>query len=110
MCSSSRSSSPSSAASSADSVNSALRLAAQTDFDIIVSDLGLPDGSGLDLIRELRVRGPVKAIALTGYGMEEDVARSLEAGFSEHITKPVNFQNLRATIERMTSATTAGVE
>jgi CheY-like chemotaxis protein/anti-sigma regulatory factor (Ser/Thr protein kinase) len=96
--------------SSADSVNSALRLAAQSDFDVLVSDLGLPDGSGLDLVRELRVRGPVKAIALTGYGMEEDIARSLEAGFNEHLTKPVNFQKLRATIERITSVTPAGVD
>ena len=54
-------------------------------FDLIVSDIGLPDGSGLDLMRRVVARrGPVPAIALTGYGMEEDVRRSREAGFTAH--------------------------
>lgn len=88
---------------SADSIESALSIAAQTDFDVVVSDLGLPDGSGLDLIRELRARKPIKGIALTGFGMEEDVTRSMEAGFSEHLTKPVNFQTLCSAIERVTT-------
>jgi len=88
---------------SADSIESALNIAAQTDFDVVVSDLGLPDGSGLDLIRELRAKKPIKGIALTGFGMEEDVTRSMEAGFSEHLTKPVNFQTLCSAIERITT-------
>jgi PAS domain S-box-containing protein len=88
---------------SADSIESALNIAAQTDFDVVVSDLGLPDGSGLDLIRELRAKKPIKGIALTGFGMEEDVTRSMEAGFSEHLTKPVNFQTLCSAIERVTT-------
>jgi PAS domain S-box-containing protein len=93
----------------ADSVQSALDMAAQTDFDVVVSDLGLPDGSGLEIMRHLRDAGtgsggaaPV-GIALTGYGMEEDVARSRAAGFAEHITKPVNFDRLQQVIERVTS-------
>ena len=58
----------------------------------LLSDLGLPDGSGLDLIREIRARcGPeVKAICLSGYGMEEDMRQSREAGFLAHLTKPVS--------------------
>jgi signal transduction histidine kinase len=58
-------------------------------FDVVVSDLGLPDGNGLDLMRELSGRYGLKGIALSGYGMEEDVRRSLEAGFQRHLTKPV---------------------
>lgn len=58
-------------------------------LDLIVSDLGLPDGSGLDLMRELVECYGLRGIALSGYGMEEDVRRSLEAGFLLHLTKPV---------------------
>ena len=69
-------------------------------FDLVLSDLGLPDGSGLDLMRRLRERHGLSGIALTGYGMDEDVRRSLEAGFTEHLVKPITFQRLEAAIER----------
>ncbi len=72
------------------------------DFAMIVSDIGLPDGSGLDLIREVVARrGPVPAIALTGYGMEEDILRSREAGFLAHMTKPIDFNELEAMIRQV---------
>lgn len=90
----------------ADSVESALTLASESEFDVIVSDLGLPDGSGLELMRQIRVMRdgrPTRGIALTGFGMEEDVQKSKEAGFTEHITKPVNFQSLQRAIERVTA-------
>jgi PAS domain S-box-containing protein len=97
----------------AGTVQSALNLAAQTDFDVVVSDIGLPDGSGIDLMRQIRAarasrgdRAP-RGIALTGYGMEEDVARSMEAGFVEHLTKPINYQKLQSAIERVTAMTPA---
>ena len=67
-------------------------------IDLVVSDLGLPDGSGLDLMRELAWRYSLKGIALSGYGMEEDLRRSREAGFERHLTKPVNFQALQAVL------------
>jgi PAS domain S-box-containing protein len=67
-------------------------------FDLVVSDLGLPDGSGLDLMRELSGRYGLKGVALSGYGMEEDVRRSHEAGFSKHLTKPVSLQALKAVL------------
>jgi CheY-like chemotaxis protein len=67
-------------------------------FDLVVSDLGLPDGSGLDLMRELSGTYGLKGIALSGYGMEEDVLRSREAGFSKHLTRPVDMQALKAAI------------
>jgi PAS domain S-box-containing protein len=69
-------------------------------FDLVVSDLGLPDGSGLDLMRELSGRYGLTGVALSGYGMEEDVRRSREAGFAAHLTKPVSLQTLRETILR----------
>jgi two-component system CheB/CheR fusion protein len=68
-------------------------------LDLVLSDLGLPDGTGLDLMTELHDRYGVKGIALSGYGMEEDVRRSLEAGFERHLTKPVNLQALQSAIQ-----------
>ena len=60
-------------------------------FDLLMSDLGLPDGSGHDLMRQLRERGhKFPAIALSGYGQEEDIRRSHEAGFAAHLTKPAS--------------------
>jgi PAS domain S-box-containing protein len=68
-------------------------------FDLVVSDLGLPDGSGLDMMRELVGRHGLRGIALSGYGMEEDVRKSLEAGFNRHLTKPVNLQALKEALQ-----------
>lgn len=69
-------------------------------LDLLISDLGLPDGNGLDLMRELSRRYGLKGIALSGYGMEEDIQKSLEAGFERHLTKPVSLQTLRAAIQQ----------
>jgi PAS domain S-box-containing protein len=83
------------------SVASALAAAARDAFDLIISDLGLPDGSGLDVIRRLRDGAAARrAIALTGYGMDADVAASRAAGFAEHLTKPVDLAQLEAAIDR----------
>ena len=68
-------------------------------IDLVLSDLGLPDGTGLDLMSELHGRYGVNGIALSGYGMEDDVRRSLEAGFERHLTKPVNLQALQSAIQ-----------
>ncbi len=71
-------------------------------FDLIISDIGLPDGSGLDLIRRIiAAQGPTPSIALTGYGMEEDIVRSREAGFTAHMTKPIDFTRLEAMIRQV---------
>src|SRR3954453_9417291 len=89
----------------ANSVQSALSVADLEPFDVLISDIGLPDGTGLDLMRELKSRSgsnqSVKAIALSGFGMEDDVRKSLAAGFREHLTKPVNLQKLQELIEKM---------
>ena len=81
-------------------MKSALKLAPKAEFDILISDIGLPDGSGLELMRSL-VDRPIRGIALSGFGMEEDIARSKDAGFSEHLIKPVSFQSLQETIGRV---------
>jgi signal transduction histidine kinase/CheY-like chemotaxis protein len=87
----------------ATTVASATAAARQDGFDLIISDLGLPDGSGLDVMRQLRDRFEGRAIALTGYGMESDIAASRDAGFVEHITKPVDLTKLQGAIERVTA-------
>jgi two-component system CheB/CheR fusion protein len=88
----------------AQSVKSALAHAHDGQFDLLVSDLGLPDGSGLDILLALRQRGvQLRAIALSGYGMESDRKRTTEAGFAEHLVKPVAFRDLQAAILRVTS-------
>jgi CheY-like chemotaxis protein len=70
-------------------------------FDVVISDLGLPDGSGLDLMRVLKTKYNLRGIALSGYGMEEDHRRSLEVGFAAHLTKPVDYRKLQATIAQV---------
>ena len=82
----------------ATSCQTALEIAARNRFDLIVSDLGLPDGSGLALLGKLREFCDVPAIALSGYGMEENVRQSHAAGYDEHLTKPIDFSLLTLTI------------
>lgn len=76
------------------SVTEALALAEKNDFDVVISDIGLPDGNGCDLFKKLRKQSKVKGIALTGYGMDDDIARSHDAGFAMHLTKPVHIESL----------------
>ena len=83
----------------ASDVRSALDLAVTEPFDVLVSDIGLPDGSGLDLLKTLRAKREVFGIALSGYGMEEDIRRSNEAGFSHHLIKPVDINKLDLIIQ-----------
>ena len=79
---------------------SAAEAVGEDGFDLLVSDLGLPDGSGLDLMRELGKRYHLRGIALSGYGMDEDIRRSLDAGFLRHLTKPVSPKTLEAAIRQ----------
>jgi two-component system CheB/CheR fusion protein len=85
----------------ASSVNSALELAECQEFDLLISDLGLPDGSGMDLIRQLLPKHAIKAIALSGYGMEQDMAQTKAAGFLAHLTKPVDLQKLEEVVRQV---------
>jgi CheY-like chemotaxis protein len=87
----------------ADCVQSALAAASSENFDILISDVGLPDGSGMDLMRQLLARHqqPLKGIALSGFNRDEDIRNCMEAGFSEHLAKPVNLQRLQTLIEQL---------
>jgi PAS domain S-box-containing protein len=76
-------------------------LAREQAFHLLISDLGLPDGDGLDLMKELQAHNQeLQGIALTGYGMEQDIARSLEAGFASHLIKPVSVESLENALAR----------
>jgi signal transduction histidine kinase len=86
---------------SAGSFAEAMEKANGSQFDLIVSDIGLPDGSGIDLMRQLKQRFNLKGIALSGYGMDDDLHRSREAGFDAHLVKPVNLRLLEETIRRL---------
>ncbi len=71
-------------------------------FDLVVSDLGLPDGSGLELMRELSTEYGLRGVALSGFGMDSDRAQSAAAGFSRHLTKPIDIAALRSVIAELT--------
>ncbi|WP_233863358.1 hybrid sensor histidine kinase/response regulator [Paraburkholderia adhaesiva] len=92
----------------AGSVADALAYTGRTHFDLVLSDVGLPDGTGVDFIHAFRKDSDAPAIALTGFGTDEDVRRCLDAGFTAHLTKPVNFEQLERLIERMNAAHVAG--
>ncbi len=82
----------------ASTVASAVQLVGRERFDLIISDVGLPDGSGYEVMAAAREQNGTRGIALSGYGMEEDIRKSMEAGFSRHLTKPVNVEQLKAAI------------
>ena len=78
----------------AGSVAEARSAAEAARFDLLISDIGLPDGTGYELMSDLARRHGLKGIAVSGYGMEHDVARSRDAGFVVHLTKPVSMPSL----------------
>jgi CheY-like chemotaxis protein len=82
-------------------VEEAKVVAGRQAFDVVVSDVGLPGESGLELMSHLREHYGLKGIALTGYGTERDVQRSKEAGFAIHLTKPVSSAALTAAISTL---------
>jgi CheY-like chemotaxis protein len=85
----------------AGTVSAALAAAGETDFDVVISDLGLPDGTGIELMEKLRAHHGLRGIALSGYGMEKDTERTREAGFMAHLIKPIDFNQLRHTLESL---------
>ena len=92
-------------------VATALELAGARAFDLLISDLGLPDGNGVDLMRELRKRGcTVPGIALSGYGQDEDILRTKEAGFAAHLIKPTSPARLTEAIAVVTGSTALSAE
>jgi len=85
------------------SIAEAEAVAADYRFDVLVSDIGLPDGRGTDLLTRLQNHygGPIPAIVISGFGMEEDIQNSQGAGFAEHLTKPIEFAALKQALIRV---------
>ena len=85
----------------------AVRKTKEQEFDLLISDIGLPDRSGYELMQELRSTKSLRGIALSGFGMENDVSRAHAAGFSEHLTKPINIERLEQAIHDLLETETA---
>ena len=94
----------------AESVPGALRPLAELDFGVLVSDIGMPDQDGYDLIRRLRtgdaaVRSrQIPALAVTAFSAPEDRHRALAAGFQENLPKPVNIHALVDAVARLAAS------
>jgi CheY-like chemotaxis protein len=84
----------------ADNVEGAMDIISSDNVNVVLCDIGLPDGSGYEIAAHARAKGHIKTIALTGFGTEQDVQRSKEAGFDFHLVKPINFQELRSTLDQ----------
>ena len=82
-------------------VAAAREKAAAGDYDLVISDLGLPDGDGHELMAGLRDAYGLPGIALSGYGMDEDLARTKDAGFLAHLVKPIDFERLNRVIDQI---------
>ena len=82
-------------------VRSALKMAAKSDFDVLLCDLNLPDGTGWDLMEQLRKKGPVEGVAYSAFDEPEHIARSKAVGFSEHVVKGTTPETLVAAIDRI---------
>lgn len=82
----------------ASSAAEARSLAQKNRFDLVISDIGLPDENGFDLMNDLNKRHLLKGIALTGYGSETDVRSSKRSGFLSHLTKPIRVETLETAL------------
>jgi len=83
-------------------VADARSMASNGHYDLLISDLGLPDGNGMDVVRAFAQHQSAPSIAMTGYGMDEDIRRCRDAGFTAHVTKPVGFDRLNELIVSLT--------
>jgi CheY-like chemotaxis protein len=88
----------------ASTVEAARDFAAREEFDLVISDIGLPDGNGVDLMMELTRDYGLRGIALSGYGMDKDLARTKNAGFIAHLIKPIDFERLNRVLEESVPA------
>jgi PAS domain S-box-containing protein len=85
----------------ADCTQAALEIVKAKEFDVVLSDIGLPDGSGYEVISHAKQKQHLKGVALTGFGTDEDIRRGREAGFDFHLTKPVDFHELRSVLDQV---------
>ncbi|MEO7599348.1 MAG: ATP-binding protein [Opitutus sp.] len=86
-------------------VTLALAAAEKQAFDLVISDIGLPDGTGVEMMEKLRTQHGLRGVALSGYGMEEDRARTRKAGFLAHLIKPIQIAELRRVIAALAPTT-----
>jgi len=90
----------------AHNVRSAMETAARNSFDLLISDIALPDGTGTELMTYLHAISRIPGIAISGFGMNGDIEKSIDAGFAEHLVKPVKMENLEAAIDRVMATAT----
>ena len=88
----------------AHNMRSAMETAVRNEFDLLISDVALPDGTGLELMMQLHAISGIPGIAISGFGNNGDIKKSLEAGFSEHLVKPIKLEALEAAIGRVIGA------
>jgi len=81
-------------------IASARALVKAVEFDVLLSDLRLPDGTGWDFMEELQAEGPVRGIAMSGYNTDADIERSRQVGFLDHIAKPLVPEYVTAALNR----------
>ncbi|PYK81389.1 MAG: hypothetical protein DME37_05445, partial [Verrucomicrobia bacterium] len=85
-------------------MRSALETAQNDQFDLLICDVGLPDTSGVELMRRLRGNSSIRGIAISGFGTMGDIEKSVAVGFSEHLVKPLNAERLEAAIQTAIAA------
>ena len=83
-------------------------LSSERTFDLIISDIALPDASGCDLLKELGTKHKLRGIAMSGFGSDTDLAQSRAAGFLEHLVKPIDARALDTAIQRVVEKSRAG--
>ncbi len=88
-----------------DRLSAALAAAGKAKFDLLISDIELPDGTGIELLHGLGGGRTLPGIAISGFGSEEDLQQCAVAGFAEHLTKPIDLNRLESAIRRVTAAT-----
>jgi PAS domain S-box-containing protein len=87
----------------------ALRAVEEEQFELLISDIDLPDGSGLELMHRLSARRTTIGIALSGFGSSDDIDQSRSAGFFEHLSKPVDIRRLEQAIQQAARSRAEGL-
>ncbi len=85
----------------ADNIQNALKIVDSGNLEVLLCDIGLPDGTGYELVSQAKSKQPLKAVALSGFGTEEDIRRSKEAGFDFHLVKPVDLHELQTILDQV---------
>src|SRR5690349_7703830 len=90
------------AVATAATAKAAVAVARQQPFDLLITDIGLPEKNGWELFRELKAVQPhLSAIAFTGYAYPQDIQRSVDAGIQLHLNKPATMEQLQAAIVQL---------